>query len=84
MVHTLHERTVSISQLVVQGMGVLEISNAQQFNSVEFSFTAGKQVQNNLCHIPQNYAPRLKGSEKKLLAQLSLFTLEKQSCGLQN
>lgn len=65
MEHTLHERTASIAQLVVQGMGVLEISNAQQFNSVEVFFTAGNQVQNTLCHIPQHYTPRLKVSEKK-------------------
>lgn len=89
MEHTLHERTASIAQLVVQGMGVLEISNAQQFNSVEVFFTAGNQVQNTLCHIPQNYTPRLKVSgkekkNKKLLAQLNLFTLEKQFCRLQN
>lgn len=66
MEHTLRERTASIPQLVAQGMRVLEISNAQQFNSVEFSFTVGNQVQTTLWHIPQNYAPRLKVLEKKI------------------
>lgn len=65
MEHTLRERTASISQLVAQGVRVLEISNAQQFNSVEFSFAAGNQVQTTLWHIPQNYAPRLKALGKK-------------------
>lgn len=66
MVDTLHERTASISQLVVQAKGVLEISSAQQFNSVKFSFTVGNKVQNTFFHIPQNYVPRLKVSEKKI------------------
>lgn len=63
---TLHERTASISQLVVQGTGILEISNAQQSNSVEFFFTAGNQVQHTLCRIPHNCAPRLKVSGKRI------------------
>ena len=66
MEHTLHERAASISQPVIQRMGIFEISDVQQFNSAEFSFTARNQVQNSLCHIPQNYAPRLTISEKKI------------------
>lgn len=47
-------------------MGISEISNAQQFNSVKSSFTARNQVQYTLCCIPHNCAPRSKVSGKRI------------------
>lgn len=65
MEHTVHEETVSISQLIIQGMEVLKISNTQQLHNMNFSFTAGNWVQNTLQCAPQNYASRFQVSEEK-------------------